>query len=112
MDENKDKSINELFPKVPCQCFMDYFESLEPEAYPGLTYLFDRILCSEIDSIPRRSISFAKEKIFSEDEQIVSKKYFYEHVKNFLFDEFREDLNRLENQQNIDSEKKIILIKF
>lgn len=102
MEENKDKSINEIFAKVPSQCFMDYFESLEPEAYPGLACLFGRILGTEIDSIPRRSISFAKEKIFSEDEQIVSRKYFYDHIKNFLSDEFREDLIRLENQQNID----------
>ncbi|RNA08178.1 hypothetical protein BpHYR1_011693, partial [Brachionus plicatilis] len=102
LEENKEKSINDIFPKIPSLCYMDYFESLEPEAYPGLAPLFDRMLSTEIDSIPRRSISFAKEKIFSGDEQLMSKKYLNEHLKKFLTDEYTADLAELDSGQNLE----------
>ncbi|CAF0861948.1 unnamed protein product [Brachionus calyciflorus] len=103
-EENKEKSLNEIFPRIQSICYIDLFQSLEPESYEGLAVLFKNMLTEEIDSIPRRSVSFAKEKIFSQDEQHMAQKNFYEHIKHFLVDEYNNSLYLIESSSahNID----------
>ena len=45
------------------------------------------ILIDEIDSIPRRSVSLAKEKSYSKDDQKTAQKCFYESIHEFLLNE-------------------------
>ena len=109
MEENKEKSLNELFPRIPSICYIDYFQSLNPDTYEGLSSLFKSILTEEIDSIPRRSVSFAKEKVFSQDEQQMAQKNFYDHIKNYLVDEYKNCFYQIENsKQKIDGMFKFI----
>ena len=35
MEENKEKSLDEIFPIVPAFCYIDLFNYLESGTYPG-----------------------------------------------------------------------------
>ena len=73
-----------------------------------MSEFFRAILTNEIDSIPRRAISFAKEKVLTEDEQQLSHRDFYDLIKNFLRKKYEIDLKTFESL-NSSSNSNLIL---
>ncbi len=62
-------------------------------------------LTEEIDSIPRRSTYFAREKVYTEDDQQIMQKNVYETIKNYLNEETKLGINELQSgETSIDSE--------
>lgn len=55
------------------------------------------MLSDEIDSMPRRTKSLAREKVFSEDEQLAASRSFYEHLRVYLVDESQREIALLKN---------------
>lgn len=94
MEQNLEKTLDEIFEKIPAACYFDLFYSLNPTAYEGLKLFMQKFLSEEIDSIPRHSIFNAKEKEFTVDEQQRVQKSFYKLIKDYLNDDFNSNLNK------------------
>ena len=63
-------------------------------------------LTEEIDSIPRRSTYFAREKVYTEDDQQIMQKNVYETIKNYLNEETKLGINELQSgETSIDSDR-------
>ncbi len=86
-EANQTKSIDELFPQISASCFLDIFHALSPSAYAGLSEYFQLLSTEEINSMPRRALYQAREKIYSIDDQQSVQKRFYSLAKNFLSEE-------------------------
>lgn len=102
LEENKEKSLNEIFLQIPASCYIDLFSSLDEQTFSGLGKLFRSILTEEIDSVPRRAVSFAKEKLYSQDDQQMAQKSFYDLVRNYLSDEYKVDLQKIEKKDGFE----------
>ena len=62
-------------------------------------------LTDEIDSIPRRSTYFAREKVYTEDDQQIMQKNVYETIKSYLNEETKLGISELQSgETSIDSE--------
>lgn len=57
--------------------------------------MFVTILAEEIDSIPRRTISFAREKVYTHDDQQTAQKNFYDIIRAYLVDECKRDIEKM-----------------
>ena len=94
-EENKDKSIDEIFPQVPASCYLDMFSNLKRTSYKGFKQFMISALTEELDSIPRR-LQNNREKVFTEDDQQTIQKNFFDLIKGFLVDETKTSLDGLE----------------
>ena len=83
---NQMKTIDELFPKIPASCFMDLFYSFNHKFYDGLREYIQKLLIEEINTMPRRALYEAREKILTIDEQQNAQKRFYSLVKSYVDD--------------------------
>lgn len=52
--------------------------------------------------MPRRIKSLAREKVFSEDEQRVAQKAFYDHLKSYLVDECHQEVEKINKQSDFE----------
>jgi len=91
------KSIDDIFEKIPANCFIDLFYSLKSNSFQGLSQLLQTFLIEEIDSIPRRLISLAQEKELTIDDQERIQKSFYRIVNDYLTNEFELNLTQKNN---------------
>ncbi len=89
LEENKAKTIDELFSQIPASCYFDIFKNLNPVVYQGFSEFLNAALTEEIDSIPRRSTFAAREKIYTENDQQTIQKNFYSIIKSYLVDEIK-----------------------
>ena len=87
-----------MFPQIQAACYIELFNSLSNQTYPGLKELFKSILSEEIDAMPRRIKSLAREKVYSQDEQRAAQKAFYDHLRAYFSNE---DVSK---QTNLDSD--------
>ena len=87
-----------MFPQIQAACYIELFNSLSSQTYPGLKELFKSILSEEIDAMPRRIKSLAREKVYSQDEQRAAQKAFYDHLRAYFSNE---DVSK---QTNLDSD--------
>lgn len=101
-EENKDRSIDELFVQVPASCYLDMFGYLLPSAYKGFKQFLTAALTDEIDSIPRR-LQNNREKIYTEDDQQTIQKNFYDLVRTYLSNETTLSLADLEKSRSASS---------
>ena len=71
IDEEKEnaKNIDEIFPRVPATCFMDVYYLIKCSE-EGLSEFFQMLLIEEIETIPRRAVYEARERVYSVDEQM------------------------------------------
>lgn len=96
-EENKGKSLDEIFPQIQASCYIDLFRHLDETSRHGLGELFKSILAEELDSMPRRIKSLAREKVYSEDEQRAAQKGFYDQLKTYLAEQYNHDLSKQES---------------
>ena len=95
LEENKEKSIDELFDKVPAICYGSLLDDVlnasaaatesSSRALDGLGELYELLVRDEIESMPRR---VAHEKSVSTDEQRTMQSSVYDRIGSFLVDEF------------------------
>lgn len=48
LEENKEKTLDDIFPNVPASCYVDLLYSLSPESYEGNKTKIFLIICLEI----------------------------------------------------------------
>lgn len=97
MAENKEKSIDEIIPKIPTLAFILLFRQLDSQTYEGFGELLKTILKEEIDSIPRGTFSQAREKLYGKDDQEYHKQIVQDKVQAVLNKENQKALVQLEN---------------
>ena len=87
LEENKEKSLDDLFPQIPSTCYLNLLNSVNQVAYEGFGDFLKIILVDEIDSMSRRSISMAKEKLYSKDNQKQIQKNLNDLIDRYLREE-------------------------
>ena len=83
---NQMKTVDELFPRIPASCLMDLFFSLNHRHYKGLSEFLQNFIVDEINTMPRRAIYEAREKVLTIDEQQNAQKRLYSLVKIYVDD--------------------------
>lgn len=98
-----------MFPKTPAICYFELYNYYGSECYNGLQVLFKSIISEEIDTMPRRTISLGREKLFSQDEQLQAQKDLFDLIQKHLVQENKTVLEKLSSSQELDGLIRILL---
>ena len=87
-EENAEKSLDDLFPKIPSSCHADLLDSLDfTQASRGASKYIENLLIEELNNMPRRNLSQAAERTISSNEQLMQFNKIQDIIYNYLDDQ-------------------------
>jgi hypothetical protein len=100
-EQNMNKSIDEIFVKIPASCFMDLFDALQPGSYAGYSRLIINLLTHELNTMPKRVFYLNRERLLTSEENIEKNRLLFDCLNQYTYEHSQRTLKFMSDAKDV-----------